>query len=97
MLTFARRRGGAVATALVAGLLLATAAVLPARAQEQGGAMSGGYVLPLADAERGRALFVGKGCVVCHSVNGVGGEAGPPLDVDPEAPYANLFDFTARM
>lgn len=58
---------------------------------------SGGYRLPFASSERGRELFVGKGCVVCHAVNNVGGKAGPPLDADPTQPFADIFDFTARM
>ena len=56
-----------------------------------------GYLLPFASAERGRALFVNKGCVVCHSVNGVGGKAGPALDVDPAQPFIDPFEFAARM
>ena len=53
--------------------------------------------MPLADPDRGRQLFVGKGCVVCHSVNGVGGQAGPPLDADPAETTVDMFDFIARM
>ena len=37
-------------------------------------------VMPVPDAENGRSLFGSKGCVVCHSVNGIGGAAGPALD-----------------
>lgn len=54
-------------------------------------------VIPLADPEEGLRLFVGKGCVVCHAVNGVGGKAAPVLDADPDAPYLDVLDFTARM
>jgi mono/diheme cytochrome c family protein len=39
----------------------------------------------VADADAGRALFVSKGCVMCHAVNGVGGKAAPALDA-PNAP-----------
>jgi cytochrome c len=54
-------------------------------------------VMPLLDAERGRRLFVVKGCVICHAVNGVGGKAGPALGV-AESPVAfNPLDFAARM
>lgn len=56
-----------------------------------------GFVVPVVNPERGRALFVGKGCVVCHQINGVGGMAAPALDVDTEEPYADMFDFMARM
>jgi len=53
--------------------------------------------LPLANAEEGKKLFVGKGCVVCHAVNGVGGKAAPALDADGDQAYFDVFDFVARM
>ncbi len=56
-----------------------------------------GIVMPPMDAERGRNLFVQKGCVACHSVNGVGGDLGPSLNAaDMPAPM-NAFEFAARM
>jgi mono/diheme cytochrome c family protein len=88
---------------LVAAVLAAsaTAATVPAAAQSAGGgsAMTEArkLVVPLADAEEGLRLFVGKGCVVCHSVNGVGGKAAPALDADGQQPYFDVFDFAARM
>lgn len=54
-------------------------------------------VVPIADAEAGKRLFVGKGCVVCHSVNGVGGKAAPPLDASAGQSHFDVFDFAARM
>ncbi len=54
-------------------------------------------LMPLMSPERGRKLFASKGCVVCHSVNGVGGEDAPPLDFDNTNGYMNPFDFAARM
>lgn len=54
-------------------------------------------VVPLASAEEGLKLFVGKGCVVCHAVNGVGGKAAPALDATGDSPYFDVFDFAARM
>lgn len=54
-------------------------------------------VVPLADAEQGRSLFVGKGCVVCHSVNGVGGKAAPALDAAGDEFNLDILDFVARM
>ena len=68
----------------------------PAFAAERGGTVRN-LIVPLADPDRGRQLFVGKGCVVCHAVNGVGGQAGPPLDADPAAATVDIFDFVARM
>ena len=54
-------------------------------------------VVPIPDAERGRFLFASKGCVVCHSINGIGGMAGPPLDTQPANGVADPVDFAARM
>ena len=54
-------------------------------------------VTPRVDAERGRTLFVRKACVVCHSVNGIGGAMGPPLDADPGVREIDVADFAARM
>jgi len=56
-----------------------------------------GIALPPLDAERGRQLFVDKGCVVCHSVNGVGVEVGPSLDAAEMPSPMNAFEFAARM
>lgn len=57
-------------------------------------------VTPLAmvgDAEVGKSLFVSEGCVICHSVNGVGGRAAPGLDAREWPNDAGAFDFVARM
>ncbi len=51
----------------------------------------------LADPDAGRALFIDKGCVVCHAVNGVGGKAAPALDAAFGAPAADPLEFAARM
>ena len=58
---------------------------------------SPGWVVAFGESERGKALFTGKGCVVCHSINGVGGRAGPALDADPGKTQLDVFDFAARM
>lgn len=55
------------------------------------------YLLTIPEPERGRRLFVSKGCVVCHSLNGVGGEVGPPLDPDPYQSYIDPLEFVAGM
>ena len=57
----------------------------------------GGYYLPFSSAEQGRHLFVDKGCVICHAVNGVGGEIAPALDADPSQRQIDAFDFAAQM
>jgi cytochrome c len=49
------------------------------------------------DAARGRKLFASKGCVVCHSINGVGGKDASPLDASTMPVPMNPFEFAARM
>lgn len=49
------------------------------------------------DAATGRGLFVEKGCVLCHSINGVGGKAAPALDAPDPFVKADPLDFAARM
>lgn len=61
------------------------------------GAETPPYLLTIPDALRGRYLFVSKGCVVCHSLNGVGGSVGPPLDPDPYQTYVDPLEFVAGM
>ncbi len=61
--------------------------------------------LPEFDAVRGRALFVDKGCVVCHAINGVGGNAigtlggkpAPSLEASRMPLRMDPFEFFARM
>jgi len=53
--------------------------------------------MPQMNSERGRLLFVEKGCVACHSVNGVGGEDASPLDAHDMDPMMNPFDLAAKM
>ena len=83
-----KRHGTVTALALAAFMTL-----WPAAAQSE----EAGYLVTFGDAERGRELFTGKGCVVCHAINEVGGQAGPALDADPEAGQLDVFDFAARM
>ncbi len=83
------------------GLCLALAALLAAPqmapAQDRSASAPPKLAIPLADAEEGLKLFVGKGCVVCHAVNGVGGKAAPALDAASGQAYFDVFDFIARM
>ena len=53
--------------------------------------------MPEMDPMRGRKLFLTKGCVACHSINGVGGHDATPLDAHTMAPAMNPFDFAAKM
>lgn len=56
-----------------------------------------GLAVPPMDASHGKELFVNKGCIVCHQVNGVGGEMGPSFDASEMLPTMNAFEFAARM
>lgn len=49
------------------------------------------------DPDRGRALFISDGCVLCHAVRGVGGKAGPPLDRTEGMPARDPMDFAADL
>jgi len=76
------------------------AVVLPgatAQATETDGHLSTGLVIPKMDAVAGRELFATKGCAVCHSINGVGGEDAPALDAEYMDTPMNPFEFAARM
>lgn len=55
--------------------------------------------LPEMNAAKGRILFATKGCVICHEVNGVGGQRGkaPSLDASRMPIEPNPFEFAARM
>jgi cytochrome c len=83
---------GAIAFAAVVESLSA-----PAGAQAAGTAIAPGLVLPAMNAEHGKELFASKGCVVCHSINGVGGTDAAALDAATMDPVMNPFDFFARM
>lgn len=56
-----------------------------------------GLALPPMNSEHGREVFLEKGCIVCHSVNGVGGEVGPSLNAADMPEPMNAFEFAARM
>lgn len=56
-----------------------------------------GLVLPAMNSANGRTLFLQKGCVVCHAVNGIGGEDAPPLNASDMPVPMNPFEFSARM
>ncbi len=56
-----------------------------------------GIALPPMNAARGRALFMEKGCIACHSVNGVGGDVGPAINAADMPEPMNAFEFAARM
>lgn len=91
---------GAFTAVAIAGAL--AYAVTPAKASSHATAasdtiMATGLIYPAMDAANGRLLFVSKACVVCHSVNGVGGRNAQPLDARFMDQPMNPFDFVARM
>jgi cytochrome c len=53
--------------------------------------------MPNMNPQRGRKLFVNKGCVACHAINGVGGHDATNLDAHTMQPMMNPFDFSAKM
>ena len=52
---------------------------------------------PALNAARGRELFLTKGCVACHAVNGIGGHDATPLDAHTMEREMNPFDLAAKM
>ena len=54
-------------------------------------------IWPVGDPQTGKDLFVEKGCVICHSVNGVGGRAALPLDAPPDGRKLDPMVFAAAM
>jgi cytochrome c len=52
---------------------------------------------PIMNVERGKRLFVAKGCVACHAVNGVGGHDAPAMDDHTSLGVISPFDFVAKM
>ena len=68
----------------------------PVSAQNSGESPTG-LILPRFDAALGRELFASKGCVVCHSVNGIGGEDAQPFAAENMDEVMNPFEFAARM
>ena len=56
-----------------------------------------GVALPPLSSERGRTVFLEKGCVACHAINGVGGDVGPAFDAAEMPKPMNAFEFAARM
>ena len=92
-------------------LLLAIAGARPVEAQQASStetagtqksqtvqqALSPGLLMPSMDPGKGRKLFASKGCVVCHSVNGIGGTDAAALDASTMVGMTNPFDFVANM
>lgn len=90
-----------IAVGTVAALLGVSSVAGTATAQAPAMANSGqprlSVVIPHVDAERGRRLFITKGCFICHSVKGVGGKAAPALDAPSDSRQIDVLDFVARL
>ena len=88
---------------LLAAVLLAIVMVLPAEADHVPGTTSldpghrARLVLPIMNPNRGKELFVSKGCVACHAINGIGGHDAPNMDAHLQMGLVNPFDFAAKM
>lgn len=54
-------------------------------------------LMPIMSSSRGMTLFVEKGCVACHAVNGVGGHDAVALDAHDMDEFMNPFDLAAKM
>ncbi len=59
--------------------------------------LENGLAVPAFDPVLGRKLFAAKGCVVCHSVNGIGGEDAPEFSSEYMDEPMSAFDFAANM
>ncbi len=81
---------------------LAAALIVPAVANDRHDEASAAanptrLLLPMMKSEKGKDVFVSKGCVACHAVNGVGGHDAPPMDDHARLGAVSPFDFAAKM
>jgi mono/diheme cytochrome c family protein len=106
--SFHQRRPIAAAAIAMGALLACSLSGSPAIAQGMPGSESEeirvpsqgsqpALVMPRMNAARGRVYFATRACVVCHKVNGIGGDLAPPLDLDADGKEINVFDFVTRM
>jgi cytochrome c len=94
--------GSCAGAALLLVLVVLPASLSAQESQMQSGTMgqpmmSPGMIMPSMNAANGRKLFAAKGCVVCHAVNGIGGQDAPALDASTMPGMTNPFDFVANM
>lgn len=88
---------------LIGAIALLGVAAIPATASHIVGAAPGAkdhgtrLLMPLMNPERGKRLFVSKGCVACHAINGIGGHDAPAMDAHRMDRVMNPFDFAAKM
>lgn len=86
-----------VATALVIGAFFAGKSMPGGDPAAPDGVFNETPLAMVGDSARGKATFVTEGCVICHSVNGVGGRAAPGLDAREWPMDTGAYDFAARM
>ena len=88
-----------LAISLLLGFGLATDALGDhvASSESMGPIQGARLVIPLMNPNRGKEIFVSKGCVACHAINGVGGHDAPPMDAHRDMGLVNPFDFAAMM
>ncbi len=94
-----RKTSITLATVGLLGAAIATSAVaehVPGATPRKPGHVAR-LVFPIMNPERGKKLFVTKGCVACHAVNGIGGHDAPNMDAHARMEMVNPFDFAARM
>jgi len=91
----------AVIAVSAAGLLTAPSVLASHLHQNNGAGAKAPHgpqlVMPIMNPERGKKLFVSKGCVACHAVNGVGGHDAPNMDAHNMNGLMSPFDFAAKM
>lgn len=86
----------ALAAVIIAASSLANAAHVPSTGPAAKG-HGPKLVMPMMDPANGKKLFVDKGCIACHAINGVGGHDAPALDAHSMTGLMNPFDFAAKM
>ncbi len=85
----------ATAAAMLAATVMLDGATTAIQAQTASDALV--VEFPSVNSALGRELFVTKGCVICHAINGVGGLAAPPLEAEGRSSTVDVAGFAARM
>ena len=86
-----------LAAVTVAAVVLMGGLVDSVAHAQTGRLIAPGMSLPRMDPQNGKKLFASKGCVVCHSINGVGGTDAAALDASTMDPVMTPFEFFAKM
>jgi mono/diheme cytochrome c family protein len=55
------------------------------------------HELPSMNPAKGRVYFATRACVVCHSVNGIGGKSAVALDIEVRPSTVDVLGFISRM